>query len=346
MHNITRKEPIFSIIIVTYNSEEFIRECINSILNSKFKEIEVIIVDNASSDNTPFILNEYKNKQLIKIFLNNRNVGFAKACNIGAMYARGKYLVFLNPDTIVSPNWLSAIYKIFSEKNNIAIIQPLLLDYYDHRKVYSGGLLLLHPFVGFYWSLGNNDIKKIKEKSKNMYFAFATGAALCIRKDVFTKVGGFDDTFFLYFEEIDLNWRVWLAGYKSICTFNSVVYHAGGKGASLSSIARKYLRAYFIHRNWFRHIIKNFTVKNLIKCLIIGLILFLLRDVYILFKNREYIYLYSLIRSIFNNLKHIRLLIKARREYIKFKKINEDVVIEKLSIRLSLNEILSRLSSF
>lgn len=209
-------KPFVSIIIVNFCGRNLLEKCLKAVFNTTYKNFEVIIVDNNSSDDSvEFIEKNYPQNHLIKL---NKNFGFAIPNNIAAKTAQGKYLVFLNNDTYVTPNWLEELIHPLENDKTIAMAQSLLLR--NNGTVDSSG--------DFIDSLGraysSHDIPQ-----KNGYILSPRGACMIARRDTFLDLGGFDESYFVSFEDVEIGWRAWLYGYKIAIIPSSKVYHYGGK---------------------------------------------------------------------------------------------------------------------
>ncbi len=210
------KIPQVSIIIVNYNGKTHLEECLSSLEKIDYKNYEIILVDNNSTDTSvEYVKNTYPSITIIKL---NRNYGFAEPNNVGAKNAKGDYLLFLNNDTTVNPNFISEMVNVLEQDPQIAICQSLLLK--PNGEVDSSGDFI--DTLGRAYSSKNkeNEVKKILS---------ARGASMMVRKNSFWDLGGFDKRFFASFEDVDLGWRAWIWGYKIVLVPNSIVYHKGGQ---------------------------------------------------------------------------------------------------------------------
>ncbi|PIR12913.1 glycosyltransferase [Candidatus Falkowbacteria bacterium CG11_big_fil_rev_8_21_14_0_20_39_10] len=233
----------FSIILVNYNTKELIKDCLNSIFSNCDKgDFEIIVVDNNSSDGSVKALEiEFGDK--IKLINNKTNNGFGLANNQGEKIAQGKYLFFLNSDTIIKENILKPLKDVLGKDNNIGIISPglVLEDGQAQERVF-----------GDFPGLASVILEKFKKplKAGNELFAvdWVSGAAMIIRKDIFNKIGGFDEKFFMYFEDVDLCKRVKDLGYK-ICFYPKIsVTHLCGRSLKKSLTRKKY---YYRSQDYF-----------------------------------------------------------------------------------------------
>ncbi len=208
---------MISIIIVTYDSESSIQGCLESIYKKNNLALEIVLVDNASKDQTVNIVNNYPLR--LVVIKNKKNIGFAAAVNQGARIARGEYLLFLNPDTVVKKGCIEEMVSFFEKKKDAAVV--------GCKVVNPDGTL--QPSCGSFPTIGNIILDRIpilnkffktelirQEDfySKEQTSDWISGVFFMVRRDVFGKLGGFDEKYFLYVEDIDFCYRAKQAGYK------------------------------------------------------------------------------------------------------------------------------------
>ncbi len=211
----------FSIIIVNYKSKNFLEKCLESIQkNSSLLNFEVIIVNNDE-----VFLNLKKKYQLnLKKIENYKNLGFAKACNLGAKKAKGEILLFLNPDTELWKSNFKNIYNEFNQAPEIGIIGINILDFNSQKT---------QPWInGKKTSLLRILFKKIIKKpwlsKKKIYLDWVSGGGLFVRKSLFEEVTGFDENFFMYFEDQDFCLRLKKQGFLCLFyPFFKILHHNG-----------------------------------------------------------------------------------------------------------------------
>jgi GT2 family glycosyltransferase len=220
-----------------------------------------VLVDNASIDGSiEFVKDRFGKKNSLRIIRNYENLGFAGGSNAGIKLADGKYLVFLNNDTEVDKNWLWELVKVMESDRSIGAAQCKLISMCDKKRFYSaGGLIDCFAFSadrgGEQEDVGQYD--KIEE------IFFAHGAAFVVRHDVLNEVGCFDNDYFLFYEETDLCWRIWLRGYRIVFVPRSVVFHVGS--ATIDKRTRAKLKAaYHRHKNQITTLLKNYQLSNLL----------------------------------------------------------------------------------
>jgi len=226
-----------SIVIPVFNQLEYTHACLASLQTVEEQtRFEVIIVDDCSTDRSAHVLPEVDG---ITYLLNERNSGFVASCNRGAEKARGKYLVFLNNDTLVKPSWLTALLDTFAEESGAGIVGSKLL-YPDGRLQEAGGIIWRDASG---WNYGKFDDAGKPEYNYLREVDYCSGAALMIPKALFESVDGFDSRYAPgYYEDTDLAFKVRRAGYKVLYQPLSEVIHYEGAtgGTDLSAGAKKY----------------------------------------------------------------------------------------------------------
>ena len=208
--------PLVSIIIVNLNGKLQLESCLHSLSKVNYSNFEIIIIDNNSTDGSiEFIENNYSKIKIKKL---DKNYGFAYPNNIGVKNSQGEYIVFLNNDTIVDPNFISEFIEVLQENPEIAMCQSLLLK--NNGTVDSSGDYI--DYLGRAYS--KHDVpKEIRD------ILSPKAASMIIRKKIFLDLGGFDEDYFASFEDVELGWKSWLWGYQSKIVPSSIVYHDGGK---------------------------------------------------------------------------------------------------------------------
>jgi GT2 family glycosyltransferase len=316
--------PFASIIILNYNGKKFLDECLTSIFNTKYENFEVILIDNGSSDGSvEYAKEKFGEKEKLKILALNRNMGFAKGNNEGFKIAKGEYIIFLNNDVRVEENWLKELIKVMERKPDIGAAQPkILLN--DGIHIDAAGCFI--DYMGRVYQRG------VFEKDKGQYNSidevfYAKGAAIIVRRKALEEVGVFDPDYFLYYEETDLCWRIWLKGYKVAYIPNSIIYHKGGAtvGKKRSPVAIFHAR-----KNHIATLIKNYELRNLIKYLtplIIRMLMYTIR----LFLKRNLKIGRAYIRAIFWNIVNLKKILKKRAYVQKYiRKVSDKEVMSKM----------------
>ena len=203
------ESPLVSVIVLNYNAGELLVNCVNSLKKSEYTNLEILVVDNISSDGS-----QKKCKEQfpdIRLIQNEKNLGYCGGNNVGIREAKGEFIVILNPDTIVDPNWLNELIIAY-DKFGEGLYQPKILSLNEENIIQSTGNML-HVFgFGFARDKGNKIIDKIEEIEK---IGYASGTCLFTSKKVIDKVGYLDEFLFLYHDDLDLGWRAAQIGINS-----------------------------------------------------------------------------------------------------------------------------------
>lgn len=214
--------PKFSIIVVSYESENWIGGCLEGLQAQTCNDFEVIVVDNASQDNSAIEAEAFplENKTVIR---SPKNLGYARGCNIGVRHASGEWLVFLNPDTVARPDWLQ---QIEAGQDRYPATSVFACAQYEIGAVNTlDGVGDAYFGFGIPWRGGfGHPVSALPEEGE----CFSPcGAAAVVRREVFQKVGGFDKRFFCYCEDVDLGFRLRLAGERCVFLKHAAIDHKG-----------------------------------------------------------------------------------------------------------------------
>jgi len=232
------ENPLVSVIVLNYNAGELLLNCIESIKKSAYKNLEIIVVDNISTDKSQKICKEkYPD---IKLIQNDENFGYCEGNNIGIREAKGDYIIILNPDTIVESSWIEELISAYNKFGD-GLYQPKFFSL-DEKLVLQSTGNMLHIFgFGFARDKGKIDDKKMEVIEKINY---ASGTCLFTSKAVLDKVGLLDPFLFLYHDDLDLGWRAAQMGIDSFYVPKSIIYHA--ESYALKWSAKKF---YWLERN-------------------------------------------------------------------------------------------------
>ena len=255
-------QPSVAIVILNWNGKGFLERFLPSVVASTYANKQVIVADNASTDDSLLFLQE--RYPSIGIIRNPTNEGFAKGYNTALKQVRSDYYVLLNSDVEVTPGWIEPVIARMEQDKSIAACQPKLLAFADKNKFeFAGACGGWLDQLGYPFSRGR--VFDECEKDNGQYndaapCFWASGAAFFVRSDVFHEMKGFDEYFFAHQEEIDLCWRMQLAGYKVYVEPASVVYHVGG-GTLPRGNSRKTLLNF---RNNLVMLVKNSSFTELV----------------------------------------------------------------------------------
>jgi GT2 family glycosyltransferase len=253
--------PQVSVIVLNYNGLGFLHRCIETLLQTSYSPLELVVADNDSSDGSLAYLRE--NFPEVRIIPFSTNLGYSGAYNAAIEQVDSEYVVLLNFDVEVEPDWLDQAMNLMLAEPDLAAVQPKLRALQIRgRFEYAGGSGGYVDRYGYPFLRGR--VFDSLEMDHGQYddvipIFWATGAALLTRRSAFSKVGGLDTDFFLHMEEIDLCWRYWLTGWKVKVAPQGTVYH--WSGAALS--AEKFHKMYYNHRNSLVMLIKNYELGKL-----------------------------------------------------------------------------------
>lgn len=236
-------EPKVAIVILNWNGRKFLEQFLPSVLSSTYVNFEVVIADNGSSDDSiAFLSQKYPSLSLIRF---SENHGFAKGYNEALKQINADYYVLLNSDVEIEPAWLEPMVELLDSNKNIAACQPKILSFHNKKMFdYAGAAGGWLDKYGYPFAKGR--IFDVIEEDKGQYdqqepIFWASGASLFIRSVIFHEMKGFDEYFFAHQEEIDLCWRIQLAGYKIYSCPASKVYHLGGGTLPRGNSLKTYL---------------------------------------------------------------------------------------------------------
>jgi GT2 family glycosyltransferase len=251
------KKIIASVIVLNWNGKRFLSKCIASLLEQNFAEYEVLLIDNGSVDNSvEMVHRDFGDNPRLRIVKLGCNYGFSKGNNIGIKHANGKYVIVLNNDTEVKPNFVSELVRVAESENNSASVSCKIMHYdgtvWFGQYFTNGGFIV--PF--FTQAFSTQYLNRIyNQSSQNLA---NSGCAVLYKKSVIEKIEGFDEDFWTDWEDYDLGFRTNLAGFKSVYTPEFLVVHLGG--GSAGSSPERYVR---IYRNMLFTYFKNYDTKNL-----------------------------------------------------------------------------------
>lgn len=252
--------------IVNWNAREPLRQCLQSIrAHPPGVPYEILVLDNNSHDGSVQMLE--KEFPPIHLLVSEQNLGFSKGHNLCAKHAKGDYLFILNPDTLLSPSALDRLVAFASAHPEIGIIGPKLLNpdgslQFSCRRFPEPtaalfrntplGKLFPNNHYTREYLMTDWDHNSVREVD------WVSGAALFVRKTVFEQLGGFDEQFFMYCEDVDLCYRAWQAGWKVVYYPDVVIYHAIGRSTDL--VANKMIRTF--HQSMYRYYKKHYLKKT------------------------------------------------------------------------------------
>jgi len=222
-----KEKPFVAIIIVNWNSYPHTSGCLNSLRKVSYANFKTIVVDNGSMDGSDHILEkEYPEVILLR---NSENKGFTGGNNRGIEYALDQkydYLMLLNNDTEVEPDFLDELVKVIEADHRIGAVQPKFFFLNNKEKIWNAGGTIIKS-LGLIRTVGENRTAKEKyNQPKNT--EWITGCCFMVRADIVKKIGGLNDRFFIYYEDVEWSLRIQSLGYRLVYCPQSVVYHEAG----------------------------------------------------------------------------------------------------------------------
>lgn len=316
--------PLISFIVVNRDGEEYVGGCLSSIRKQGYRNKEIIVVDDASSDSSLDIVRELCPEA--RVITNSSNLGAAKSRNLGIQAAKGEYLVTLDNDAWLSNDWLTKILEMIQPNRNIGICMGKILMNDSREVINSTGAFM--TYAGFGWDRGiyQADIGQYDSPVFQEILA-GCSAAMMVRAEVFNTVGLFDPYFFYFFEDVEFGLRARIAGYDAVYVPEAVAYHSLG-GTVRHAKGRQLDIEYFKQRNRLYTILKNFECTTLRRHVHPGLTYYVLKPVKVILFSREDSRarvhdLLICIRSVFSSLRHFRHILESRRKMQTFRKKND-----------------------
>ena len=244
----------FSVVIPNWNGLRFLKTCLDALRAQTFDDVEVILVDNASSDGSQgFVRTEYPHINLIEL---ESNLGFTGACNIGMEAATGAYIALLNNDTEVQTDWVAQVVKAFLDHPDAGIIASKMLLFDQRDRFHTAG-----DFFTIDGRAGNRGAweKDLGQYDRGDYVFSACGGSAAYRQSMLMETGALDNDFFFLLEDVDLAWRAQLAGFKVWYEPRAIVFH------HLSATGGGVTASYHDGRNGIWLILKNMPASLLRK---------------------------------------------------------------------------------
>jgi len=259
-----------SIVIPTLRADDDLLTCLDSIASQEDAPVnEVVVVLNCPDTGSLDLKSHHPNARIVQ---NESNLGFAAACNIGATQSVGEILVLLNDDMVAQPGWLADLVKPISDGNSAAAGGRILSG--SGKEIDFDGSSINLLGWGFQKGLGEKVRQDDNEFSTKNRIPFGCGGNFAIRTELFESLGGFDDEYFAYYEDVDLGWRLGLAGEGILFCRDAVVHHNSGTTGSMMAPQIKW---FLQERNALQNVIKNYSDELLGKILPVAMSLVAVR---------------------------------------------------------------------
>jgi hypothetical protein len=302
--------PLVSLVVLNWNGSSLVKECIDSLKKLDYSAVEIIVVDNGSTDSSLDVLGSIDGITLIS---NAANLGYAGGNNAGFRVARGKYVATINNDIVVDPAWLSEPVALLETDPAIGIVGSRQMNYFARDTVDALYSFLHHSMI-FFQEGFREKIDAISPVLGARQVLGASGASALYRKKMLDELGGFDESLFAYHEESDLCMRAFLSGWKCVYVPSAVVFHH----RSVTFNRVKPAMFYYQTRNrlWFmyRYIPLSMFLKNLFWVIVTEMRIFRV----VLFRERVFV---SYGKGLLDGLKGLSALGTVRRSNMKLLKM-------------------------
>lgn len=243
-----------SVVVVAYNAGDFLRGCIASIYSTQ-PEVEVVLVDNASTDGAVDHVEEKFPE--INVIRSARNAGFGAGNNLGVAHTQRDFVVFLNPDTAVTSGWLETLVRPLAEDPTVGLVTPKVLRRDQPDLINVAGLKVHLSSISMCRGLDlpGGALDEVAE------VAAISGVAFATRREVYEAIGGFDEDFFLYLEDVDLSLRMWMGGYRCLYVPDPVVLH------DYDQVEVDTRKTFWVERGRYLMLLKSFSWRTLLALL-------------------------------------------------------------------------------
>lgn len=334
-----------SIIVLNYNGKPWLERCLDSLAGQSFDHgCEILLADNKSTDGSDLLAEKLTGKLPNARFIQNgANLGFCEGNNRPAALARGEFLLFLNNDAWLEKDCLAKLHAAVHE-TGAAAASPLILNYEDDSFQSIGA-------EGFdFFGLPSGRVPALAQGHRQLLMP--EGCAYLIRRDVFELLGGFDPEIFMYADEYDLSWRLWVSGYSAITVPEARVHHRGAAnvnpagGASVIEFRTSDTKRYYANRNCLLVLLKN-SQHILFLLVLLQLILLTLESLAALLVVRRWGFVrkayWNAVRDCWRLRHHIR---RERRKLNRLRKRSDFDMLNFLNWRFNRWEEIKRMFAF
>lgn len=244
--------PLISVVVLNWNGYQVLEGCLRSLNDQTYQPLEIIVVDNASTDGSVDFLRQ--KFQDINLFINEKNLGFGAGNNIGILASHGKYIMILNNDTRVDPKCVEELKRSIEKDDRYGVCASKILLECKPDIIDGVGIVVCPDGLSF----GRGRLEKKDRYDEEEEIFFASDCACLYRREMLEDIGLYDEDFFAYADETDMGWRARLAGWKCIYSPKAIVYHlhsvsSGGRYSSF--------KAFLVERNRIWVALKNFPIS-------------------------------------------------------------------------------------
>jgi len=312
MSGMTKESPSVCVMVLNYNGQQFLKDCFDSLRACIYPNFRVMMVDNKSTENdVDYVEQNYPEVQILQT---GKNAGYSRAYNIAFKNSDAKYFVLLNNDVKVKPDWLDHLVEAAEKDESIGALQPKIQSMVQEGHFeYAGASGGFMDYLGYPFMRGRLffDIEKDEGQYDDEAELFWTsGAAMFARASALEKSGGLDEDFVHHMEEIDLCWRLHLAGYKLKVIPKSMILHFDGGTIKPFS----FMKLYWNHRNGIFMLIKNLSYKTLLITMFKRYTLDLINVFYSALVRFDFKHSQAILKAHFWILGHMGFIIKKRKQ--------------------------------
>ena len=312
--------PQISVIVTNFNGKKFLKDCFASILKEKSPSYEIIFIDDCSTDGSfEYAKKNFGKNNKFRFFQTQKNVGTSKVFNLALKKSKGRYLFYLNNDTILKAGWTTEIKKGFEKYPRAAVLQGKIYRMGTHNYDYAGDFM--GP-LGFLIERAQGARDKGQFDSIDRIFSIK-GTCMIVRKSALVRIGGFDEDYKFGLDETDMTWRCWLMGYETLFYPSITVWHYFGtkrKGEKYYRNAKIYYEGC---KNTIATLYKNFEFKRLVTVLPLNILCWFLLGLAFIIKL-DFYRGFSLLKGIGWNLLHIVHQYKKRSIVQKMRTVSDD----------------------
>jgi hypothetical protein len=253
------KQPFITVVILNWNGKKWLEKCLGTLFKTSYTNKEVIVVNNGSTDSSKdYLKKKYPQVRVIELKV---NVGYAKANTIGVEQAKGKYVLFLNNDTEVTPGFIEPLVAIMEEQKDVGAVQPQMRSMINRDLLDAAGMFFTKTGFLYYYGYAKKHNLKIYQQQFETFSI--KGACFIMETKEYLRLGGFDEDFVCYVEETDLCHRIWLSGKRILYEPKSVMYHYGG--GDMHVMTKDELTTFRAFRNRMYSFLKNFSFIELLR---------------------------------------------------------------------------------
>ena len=290
--------PLVSIITVTYNHPEVTVDLLESLRNCTYPNKEVIVVDNASQDNPAIITSSFPEVIFIQ---NEKNLGFAGGNNVGVRLAKGKYILFINNDTVVSPDFLEPLVSKCENNATVGAVSPKIKFYFQPDTIQFSGQAPINPYTMRSSGYGYGSVDR-GQFDYDSVTNFVHGAAMLVPVSVIKEVGLMTESYFLYYEELDWGTRIKKAGYKLWYVHNSTILHK----ESISTGKMTPFKTYYMNRSRILYLRRNLNGFSFVISILYQIFIAIPKNLLVFALKKDKDHLRSYVKALYWHLAHLR----------------------------------------